>query len=179
MGGSRASRAFPTKRSPPGIAGPVEKSRPPPRRDRGRHPRRGLPAASPNTTPLRNGSRPIPRSSRPSDPENMQHRASHGLFFRPIGPKFQALPTGGGGALSERKSGLEIGVDAAKLTQDAIGPASRRPTSCGFADGAIGKACNPLKRWVTSDNSQYVNQVKLGAVVSSGQELEITLRMLW
>ena len=58
---------------------------------------------------------------------------------------------------SERKSGLEIGVDAAKMTQDAIGPASRRPTSCGFADGVIGTACNPLKPWVTSDNSQYVN----------------------
>ena len=36
------------------------------------------------------------------------------------------------GALSERKSGLEIGFDAGKTTQDAIGPASRRPTSCGF-----------------------------------------------
>ena len=27
--------------------------------------------------------------------------------------------------------------------------------------------------------SHYVNQVEIGAVVSSGQELEITLRILW
>ena len=59
---------------------------------------------------------------------------------------------------SERKSRLEIGFDAVKTTQDAIGPAARRPISCGFAGGLIGKACNPLKPWVTSDNSQYVNQ---------------------
>ena len=52
---------------------------------------------------------------------------------------------GGRAALSERKSGLEIGFDAAKTTQDAIGPALRRPTSCGFADGLIGMACNPRK----------------------------------
>ena len=62
-----------------------------------------------------------------------------------------------GAVPSERKSRLEIGFDDGKTTQDAIGPAARRPISCGFAGGLIGTACNPLKPWVTSDNSQYVN----------------------
>ena len=66
---------------------------------------------------------------------------------------------------SERKSRLEIGFDDGKTTQDAIGPPARRPTSCGFADGVIGKACNPLKAWITSDKGQYVNQVKLGTAI--------------
>ena len=65
-----------------------------------------------------------------------------------------------GAVPSERKSGLEIGFDDGKTTQDAIGPAARRPISCGFAGGLIGTACNPLKPWVTSDNSQYGNSRK-------------------
>ena len=105
------------------------------------------------------------RSSRPPDPEKVQHRASYVLFFRPIGLKFQACPQAARATLSERKSGLEMGVDAGKTTQDAIGPASRRPTYCGFADGVIGTACNPLKPELTSDKSQYVNQVKLGTAI--------------
>ena len=76
-------------------------------------------------------------------------------------PSNASTPQGGRAAPSERKSGLEMGVEAGKTTQDAIGPAARRPTSCGFADGLIGPACNPLKAWVTSDKGQYVNQVKL------------------
>ena len=98
----------------------------------------------------------------------MQHRASYGLFVRPIGLTFQACPQGGGAALSERKSGLEMGVEAAKTTQDAIRPAARRPISCGFVGGLIGPACNPLKPWGTSDKGQYVNQVKLGTAMGRG-----------
>ena len=55
-----------------------------------------------------------------------------------------------------------------KLTQDAIGLAAGMPTSCGFADGEFGTACNRLKSGLTSDNSQYVNQVKPGTVGDTG-----------
>ena len=78
-------------------------------------------------------------------------------FFARSVRNFGPCPQAARAALSERKSGLEMGVDAAKTTQDAIGPAARRPLSCGFAGGLIGTACNPLKPGLTSDNSQYVN----------------------
>ena len=68
------------------------------------------------------------------------------------------------------------------MTQDAIGPASRRPTSCGFADGVIGTACNLLKPGPTSDKKEHFLVSGAGDEVGMNRKASIRAgdqKMVW